>query len=61
MCESSVVLRSPDGERVLMENVTRIVVDGTTLHLTGIFGERKSIKGRFAELDLDGHRLYVEE
>lgn len=61
MCESSVVLRSPDGDRVLMENVTRIVVDGATLHLTGILGERKAIGGRLAELDLDGHRLYVEE
>jgi len=61
MCESSVLLRSPQGERVLMENVTRVVVDGPRLHLTGMFGERKSVNGRLTELDLEGHRLYVEE
>jgi len=61
MCESTVVIRSPEGERVFMENVARIRVDDNTLHLTGILGETKTVKARLVELDLEGHHLYMEE
>ncbi len=61
MCESTVVLRSQGGERVVMENVVHVEVSGEELNLTGILGERISVKAGLVELDLEKHVLYVEE
>ena len=61
MCESTVVLRSQGNERVVMENVVHIEVNGDNLNLTGILGDRISVKAGLAELDLEKHVLYVEE
>jgi len=61
MCESTVVLRSQGGEHVVMENVVHIEVSGDELNLTGILGERTSVKAVLVELDLEKHVLYVEE
>ena len=52
MCESTVVLRSQDGERVVMENVVHIEVSGEELNLTGIMGERVSVKAWLVEAGL---------
>ena len=59
MCESTVILRSHGGERVVMENVVHIEVSGEELNLTGILGERVSVKAGFVELDLEKHVIVV--
>jgi len=51
MCELNAVLVR-DGERKLvMESVTRMVVDGNSIELTGIFGDRKIVSGSIRDVD----------
>jgi len=51
MCELNAVLVR-DGERELvMESVTRMVVDSDSIELTGIFGDRKIVSGSIREVD----------
>jgi hypothetical protein len=51
MCELNAILVR-DGERELvMESVTRMVVDGDSIELTGIFGDKKDVSGSIKEVD----------
>ena len=61
MCESTVYL-DDDGElREVMEDVTRIVVDGPNVKLTNIIGEQIVLEGaRFKEANLLSHGLVFE-
>ncbi len=51
MCELNAVLVSGDERELVMESVTRMVVDGRSIELTGIFGDRKIISGSIKEVD----------
>ena len=51
MCELNAVLVSGDERELVMESVTRMVVDGGSIELTGIFGDRKIVSGSIKEVD----------
>jgi len=51
MCELNAVLVSGDERELVMESVTRMVVDGESIELTGIFGDRKIVSGSIKEVD----------
>jgi predicted RNA-binding protein len=51
MCELNAVLVSGDERELVMESVIRMVVDGESIELTGIFGDRKIVSGSIKEVD----------
>ena len=51
MCELNAVLVRGGEREVVMESVTKMVVDGDSVELVGIFGDRKTVSGSIKEVD----------
>ena len=61
MCETNAFLRSGGREDILFESVARIEVEGNTLKLVSIFGDRKSIEGKIVEINFQGGKAIIEK
>lgn len=62
MCELNAILVRGDERELVMESVTRMVVDGDSVELTGIFGDKKVISGSIKEVDFaKGETLIIEK
>ena len=62
MCELNAVLVRGDEREVVMESVTRMIVDGDSVELTGIFGDRKIVSGSIKEVDFTkGETIIIEK
>ncbi|UGV41241.1 CooT family nickel-binding protein [Methanococcoides orientis] len=51
MCELNAIVINGDERELVMESVTKMVVDGDSIELTGIFGEKTIIFGSIKEVD----------
>jgi predicted RNA-binding protein len=51
MCELKVILVDGDNRETVMESVTRLVVDGDSVTVYGIFGESEIVKGSVKEIN----------
>ncbi|ABE51801.1 CooT family nickel-binding protein [Methanococcoides burtonii] len=51
MCELNVIVVKGDEKELVMESVTKMLVDGDSIELTGIFGEKTIIFGTIKEID----------
>ncbi len=60
MCEANAYLRDGDKEELLLEAVDKIVPYEDGLLLEDIFGRRKIVKARVAEMALVDHRIILE-
>ncbi|MCD6494204.1 MAG: CooT family nickel-binding protein [Archaeoglobaceae archaeon] len=60
MCESKVFLIRDGREELLMEDVTRIEIEGDKLKIYGILGEKKELEGKVVLMDLIGHKIVLE-
>jgi len=61
MCESTVFLSKGEDMQEVMEDVTRIVMEGTIARLTNIVGEQVVLENvRFKEANLLSHGLVFE-
>jgi len=60
VCEANAYLRKGDTEELILENVDRVVPHEDGLLLEDIFGRRKIIRARIAELALVDHRIILE-
>jgi len=58
MCESNIY--NSDG-KLLMEDVMNVDIDGEKITLYDILNEKKVVNGKFLRLDLEEHKLYIEE
>ena len=58
MCESNIYNENGD---LLMEDVMVVDIDGEKITMRNILNEKKIINGKFVQLDLEEHKLYVEE
>ncbi len=62
MCELNAVLVRGDEREVVMESVTRMVVDGDSIELVGIFGDQKIVSGSIKEVDFTkGETIIIEK
>ncbi|WP_406662291.1 CooT family nickel-binding protein [Methanolobus sp. ZRKC3] len=52
MCELNAILVDGDERKSIMESVTRIIVDGDSIELYGILGDRQIVSGTIKEVDL---------
>lgn len=60
MCESKVFLAAPEGEQLVLEDVTSIRPEADGYLLVNLFGEQAHVRGRIKEIDLLGHRVVLE-
>lgn len=60
MCETNAYLKAGGKEELLLESVARIEVDGDTLKLVSIFGDRKNIEGKIVEINFQGGKAMIE-
>jgi hypothetical protein len=51
MCELKVILVDDDNREEVMESVTRLVVEGDSVTVYGIFGESKTVTGSVREIN----------
>ncbi|KGK98934.1 RNA-binding protein [Methanococcoides methylutens] len=51
MCELNAIVINGNERELVMESVTKMVVDGDSIELTGIFGEKTIIFGSIKEVD----------
>jgi len=61
MCEANAYLRQDGKEEILMEMVDKVIPEADGIVLEDIFGRRKVIKARIAELALVDHRIILEQ
>ncbi|MCL6448471.1 MAG: CooT family nickel-binding protein [Armatimonadetes bacterium] len=61
MCEANAYLRKDGREELFLEAVDKVVPHEDGLMLEDIFGRRKIIKARIAELALVDHRIILEK
>jgi len=47
------------GEELIMEDVSRLIIEGGRLRLTTLFGERKDIDGTLQMVDFQGGRIVI--
>ncbi len=63
MCLAKAYLRSsvvePD-DRLLMENVTRVEVDGDRVRLTSLLGETENLEARIMSVNFADSRVVLE-
>lgn len=58
MCESNIYNTNGD---LLMEDVMSVDIDGEKISMTDILNEKKIVYGKFLRLELEEHKLIVEE
>ncbi|NYT20012.1 MAG: CooT family nickel-binding protein [Methanosarcinales archaeon] len=51
MCELNAIVINGNERELVMESVTKMVIDGDSIELTGIFGEKTIIFGTIKEVD----------
>lgn len=61
MCEANAYLRKDGREELFLEAIDKVVPQEDGLLLEDIFGRRKIIKARIAELALVDHRIILEK
>lgn len=61
MCEANAYLRKDGKEELFLEMVDKVVPHEEGLMLEDIFGRRKVIKARIAELALVDHKIVLEK
>ncbi len=60
MCLAKAYIGETDRNDFIMEDVARLRIEGTTLHLISLFGERKEIEGTLKEVDFQNARIVIE-
>lgn len=61
MCEANAYLRKDGQEELFLEKVDRVLPFEEGLLLEDIFGRRKILKARIAELALVEHKIILEK
>jgi uncharacterized protein len=52
MCDFSIILLRGDVREPIMNAVVKVVVDGKSIRLTGLFGETKNVEGTIKEINI---------
>ncbi|MFZ5652608.1 MAG: CooT family nickel-binding protein [Bacillota bacterium] len=61
MCEANAYLRKDGKEELFLEMVDKVVPHEEGLMLEDIFGRRKIVRARIAELALVDHKIVLEK
>ncbi len=59
MCELDVILLEDNTRQLVMESVTKVLVDEDTIELIGILGDRKTLKGSIKIIDFSKGEIVI--
>lgn len=59
MCELDVVLLKDSTRQLVMESVTKVLVDGDSIELIGILGDRTILKGSIKLIDFSKGEIVI--
>lgn len=51
MCELNIIMLRGDKREEIMDSVARILVEGNSIELTGILGEKMKVEGSIKEIN----------
>jgi predicted RNA-binding protein len=51
MCELNIILLNGENREKVMESVAKIVVEGDSIQLTGILGDKMTVEGSIKEVN----------
>ena len=51
MCEINAILLREDKRERIMDSVAKILVEGNSVHLTGILGDKMTVEGSIKEIN----------
>lgn len=52
MCELNVIMLHGDQREKVMDSVARILVEGSSIQLIGILGDKKTVEGSIKEINI---------
>jgi predicted RNA-binding protein len=61
MCEANVYVEKDGKEELILESVYLIKPENGKIFMVNIFGEQRTVKGRFKRLDLAKEKIVIEE
>ncbi|MDD3248325.1 MAG: CooT family nickel-binding protein [Methanosarcina sp.] len=62
MCEISIIMLRGENREKVMESVAKILVEGTSIQLTGILGDRMTVEGSIKEINFSrGEALIISK
>ncbi|WP_370571965.1 CooT family nickel-binding protein [Methanomethylovorans sp.] len=59
MCELDVVFLKDSTRQLVMESVTKVMVDGDSIELIGILGDRTTLKGSIKLIDFSKGEIVI--
>jgi predicted RNA-binding protein len=59
MCELNVILLKDSTRQMVMESVTKVMVEGDSIELTGILGDRTNLKGFIRSIDFSKGEIVI--
>ncbi|MFA0822332.1 MAG: CooT family nickel-binding protein [Methanomethylovorans sp.] len=59
MCELDVILLKDNTRQLVMESVTKVMVDEDTIQLIGILGDRKTLNGFIKTIDFSKGEIVI--
>ncbi len=60
MCQSNIYAIDTGRQELILEEVARVEIQGDSITMERLFGERVSLTARVKEIDLMKHRILVE-
>ena len=61
MCMANAYVKQNSHERLIVEEIASLRIEGDKLHLKPLFGEEKCIQGRITEIDFMSSRIVIEQ
>ncbi|AKB18647.1 MULTISPECIES: CooT family nickel-binding protein [unclassified Methanosarcina] len=62
MCEISIIMLRGENREKVMESVAKILVEGTSIQLTGILGDKMTVEGSIKEINFSrGEALIISK
>ncbi|MCC7576893.1 MAG: CooT family nickel-binding protein [Methanomethylovorans sp.] len=59
MCELDAIFLKDNTRQLLMESVTKVMVDGDSIELIGILGDRTNLKGAIKLIDFSKGEIVI--
>jgi len=60
MCLAKAYIGEVESGEMVLEDISRMRIDGDKIYLATLFGERKEIEGVVKEVDFQGSRIVIQ-
>jgi predicted RNA-binding protein len=59
MCLGKAYLEADNKRELVLDSISSLEIDGTTVKLSTIFGDQKELEARIKEIDFEGSRIIL--